>query len=153
MGYRTHKDKERLEDVEELTCTGLVICLQSSCKDLDHSRKKQLERFLQDMSTDESCIRIHDPYDIVFIVGIDILRDCPQRPIPCLVTLIRIQETCTHLTVVILTSALSGSWRRVSNSLKKLWRCSWNPSTIFSRTVNKMYTPTSRCSTVGETAV
>jgi hypothetical protein len=37
--------------------------------------------------------------------------------------------------------------------VKSCCMCSWNPSTMFSRTANRMYEPTSRCATAGDCAV
>jgi hypothetical protein len=42
----THENKEGFKHVEEVSRVGLVSSLESLSKNLDHKRKKVLERFL-----------------------------------------------------------------------------------------------------------
>ena len=46
-----HKNQQGLEDIEELTGARLVAGLDALPNNVDHSRKKLLERFLLYMST------------------------------------------------------------------------------------------------------
>ena len=43
----THENKEGFKHVEEVTRVGLISSLESLSKNLDHKRKKVLERFLR----------------------------------------------------------------------------------------------------------
>lgn len=76
-------------------------------------------------------------YDVSLVIGVDVLSNNPKSAVNDggLGQHIPKQGKSPYRTVVIRTSALSGSLRRSPKSLKNVWRCDSKPSTMFSRTV------------------
>ena len=134
----THENEQRLKHVEEVARIGLVPCLERLCENLYHERKKVLEGFLtpelEGYKKGHTLALTMSALSSVSMYWAIVPRDLVTIQHAELVW----QRRTAHLTVVTRTSVLSGSRRRVSKSLKKLCRCSWNPSTIVSKTVYRM---------------
>lgn len=134
----THEDEQCFKHVEKVARTGLVPCLERLSEDLDHERKKVLEGFLTpelDGYEKGSLLAL----TMSALSSVSMYWAIVPRDLATIQHAKRVsQRRKAHLTVVTRTSVLSGSRRRVSKSLKKLCRCSWNPSTIVSKTVYRM---------------
>ena len=136
-GSITHENEKGFKHIEEMARIGFVPCLKRLSEDLNHEWKKALEGFLLSKLEKD---KTECPLKLTMsaLSSVSMYWAIVPRDLATIQHPESVWQRTAHLTVVTRTSVLSGSRRRVSKSLKKLCRCSWNPSTMVSKTVYRM---------------
>lgn len=148
----THKDEESLKNVKQLPGTSFVTGFNRLANNLDHSGEKSLEGFLEECQTGQitnRILRTSSALSSESMYWAMTPRDLFHKNLDWKM----IEVESSYLTVVMRTSMLSGSTKSLAKSSKRPAMCDWKPSTMLSRTVNRIKDPTSRCATFAEVAV